>query len=115
MFFQWGIEQEAAIYLNASIMGLQARQSYVDSFVAGTSANLKQMDIDLYSHTEVVESIVKWTEQAVQENGWNLWDEDGVVWFVGLYCKSYIASVPFADTDYNTLFKECFIKYFEDK
>ena len=48
MFFQWGIEQEAAIYLNASIVGLQARRSYVDSFVSGTSANLKiQRDISV--------------------------------------------------------------------
>lgn len=115
MFFQWGIEQEAAIYLNASIVGLQARQSYVDSFVSGTSANLKRMNIASYSHAEVVVAIVKWTEQAVQDNGWNLCDEDGVAWFIGLYCKSYIASMPFAETDYNTLFKECFIKYFEDK
>lgn len=115
MFFQWGIEKEAEIYLNASIMGLQARQSYVDSFVSGTSANLKQMNIDLYSHTEVVESIVMWTEQDVRDNGWSLCDEDGVAWFIGLYCKSYIASMPFVDTDYKTLFKDCFIRYFENK
>lgn len=115
MFFQWGIEQEAAIYLNASVMGLQARQSYVDSFVSSTSANLKRMNIALYPHAEVVEAIVKWTEQAVRENGWSLCDEDGVAWFIGLYCKSYIASMSFADTNYSTLFKECFIKYFEDK
>lgn len=115
MFFQQGIEKEAEIYLNASIIGLQARQSYVDSFVAGTSANLKQMNIYLYSYVEVVEAIVGWSEQDVRDNGQSVCDEDGVAWFIGLYCKAYIASIPFADTDYNTLFKDCFIKYFENK
>ena len=39
MLFQWGIKQEAEIYLRASITGLQCRQSYVDSFVSDASAN----------------------------------------------------------------------------
>ena len=116
MFFQWGIEQEAAIYLNASIVGLQARRSYVDSFVSGTSANLKRMNIASYPHAEVVGAIVKWTEQAVQDNGWNLCDEDGVAWFIGLIgCTNDAINEAFAETDYNTLFKECFVKYFKDK
>lgn len=115
MLFQWGIKQEAEIYLLASIIGLQSRQSYVDSFVSGTSANLKQMDIETYSYDSVVKAIVKWTEQDVLENDWDLCDEDGVAWFIGLYSKSYIASLASSDIEYGKLFKDCFIKYFENK
>lgn len=115
MFFQWGIEKEAEIYLNASVMGLLAQQSYVDSFVSDTSLNMRQMNLDSFSYTGIVELIAKWTEQAIRENGWGVCDEDGVAWFIALYSKSYIASTSLSYVDYNTLFKDCFIKYFENK
>lgn len=115
MLFQWGIKQEAEIYLRASITGLQCRQSYVDSFVSDASANLKQMNIETYPYESVVKAIVKWTEQAVLENDWDLCDEDGVAWFIGLYSISYIASLASSDVEYGKLFKDCFIKYFENK
>lgn len=115
MLFPLGIKQEAEIYLRASITGLQCRQSYVDSFVLDASANLKQMNIETYPYESVVKAIVKWTEQAVLENDWDLCDEDGVAWFIGLYSKSYIASLASSDIEYCKLFKDCFIKYFENK
>ena len=52
-------------------------------------------------------------KQAVRANGWNIQDEDGVSWWIGLYAQSYIRAMNNNEHSFDEIFKTVFIKYFE--
>lgn len=113
MFFIWGIEKEAEIYCSSVKITIKKKQS------DDLEEQLNQMADEMCSkgweslpRSMVVASLVRNVEEEVSSMGWSLTDEDGVSWFLGLLCKSFVRSMRFRQESFDKLFTECFIAYF---
>lgn len=109
--FAFGIQKEAEIYCSSSKLPLvsdpqanavisQLRQAYVEDGKINLPMN------------EITDFIVQLCKNNVLNQIDGREDEDGVAWTIALLVKAYIlvSTNPFS---YDTLFKECFIKYYE--
>ncbi len=116
MDFIWGVEKEADIYCTSVKVSIKQQQGEELEKVINETAS--QMLIDNWEDApriKVILSIVSFVENDMKAEGWSLTDEDGIAWFMGLYCKSYIRSLRRRQESFDELFKECFIEYFRNK
>ena len=106
------VEKEAEIYCSASYMGLAA-----DPQATGIINHLKQVFIDDgkidLPLNEISSFIVSLCKENVLNQIDNRDDEKGVAWTIALLAKAYIAASTTL-CPYNNLFKECFIKYYNE-
>ena len=49
----------------------------------------------------------------IKKENWDICDEDGVAWFIGLYCKTYTKIFP--SESFTKIFIDCFKEYFKNK
>lgn len=115
MNFTFGIDKEAEIYCTSVLVSMKKQQTQVDNVTSQTAKELMEMGIEQVSYHDVLSLICDWTEKAVTDSGWSAIDEDGVAWFMGLYCKSYVRSLIKKICPFEQIFKDCFILYFKDK
>jgi len=111
----WGIENEAEIYCNSTIIALKLQKEYVEDFIQSISENMVLMKLESHTYTEAVDAIIIWTEDMVERNNWGICDEDGVSWFLGIYVTAYVRSLRKTICPFEKLFKDCFIRYFLQK
>lgn len=115
MFFPFGIAKEADIYCASTQISMRNQQEYVEQVVSEISTDFINRDIESQPYNQVVSLINKWTEDYVIQSGWSVTDEDGVSWFLGLFCKSYVRCLKNSIVPFDKIFKDCFKGYFRDK
>ena len=110
--FEYGIDAEATIYCTSSYRGLS-----MDPQANGVINHLKQVvqqdgKVDLPMN-DISDFIVLFCQKNVLIQNDNVKDEKGVAWRFELLAKAFIvaSSIP---CSYDTLFKECFKKYYKD-
>ena len=77
----------------------------------------EQMRIDNWEGADrekVIKTIVSFVEENVKSEGWSLIDEDGVSWFLGIYCKAFVRSLRYRQESFDAIFKQCFKEYFKN-
>lgn len=114
MIFPFGIEKEAEIYCNSAKFALARQAKEIECQITEMAENLKCHSITDLSYTEILDLVVFWTEDAVRKNGWDIRDEDGVAWMIGLFTKSYIKASG-TMRSFDEIFQQIFIKYFRSK
>lgn len=115
MFFPFGIAKEADIYCASTQISMRNQQEYVEQVVNEISADLIKRDIESLPYNQVVLLINMWAKDYVIQSGWSVTDEDGVSWFLGLFCKSYVRCLKNSIVPFDKIFKDCFKGYFRDK
>ncbi len=115
MIFPFGIEKEAEIYCTSTKVALKSQERNIEPQIAGMANNLIVKGVVNFPYSTILQFMVTWTEQAVRANGWNIQDEDGVSWWIGLYAQSYIRAMNNNEHSFDEIFKAVFIKYFKDK
>lgn len=109
--FEFGLDAEATIYCTSSYMGLS-----LDPQANGVINHLKEVFLQdgkvNLPMNEISDFIVTLCRENVLNQIDNIEDEKGVAWSIALLAKAYIAasSNPYS---YDTLFKECFKKYYK--
>ena len=111
MFFPFGIEKEAEIYLASSKLGLQIDPQANGVINHLRNAFLEEDKVDLPTD-EISSFIVQLCRENVLGQIDNYEDEKGVAWTIALLSKAYIVacSVP---CSFASLFMKCFIKYYK--
>ena len=115
MIFPFGIEREAEIYCTSAKVALRSQEKSIEPQIADMANNLIVKGVLNFSYSTILQFMVTWTEQAVRANGWNIQDEDGVSWWIGLYAQSYILAMNKNEHSFEEIFKTVFVKYFETK
>ena len=115
MIFPFGIEKEAEIYCISTKIALSKQVDEIESEIIEMADNLVAMDAVNLPYSTILQFMVTWTEQAVKSVGWNVFDEDGVSWWIGLFTKSYIRAKNDNSYSFDEIFKAVFIKYFKNK
>lgn len=116
MDFIWGVDKEAEIYCTSAKVSIKKQQGEdLEKVLNEISTHMLLNNWEDAPRTKVVNTIVGMVENDVKVEGWSLTDEDGVAWFMGLYCKSFIRSLRKRQESFDDLFKECFIDYFNNK
>ena len=115
MIFPFGIEREAEIYCTSAKVALRSQEKSIEPQIADMANNLIVKGVLNLSYSTILQLMVTWTEQAVRANGWNIQDEDGVSWWIGLYAQSYIRAMNNNEHSFEEIFKTVFVKYFETK
>ena len=115
MDFLFGIEKEAEIYCTSATIAMNQQSSVINPVINEVSQNMIEMGLESYDYAEVVKLICSWAESHVRDSGWDLCDEDGVSWFLGLICTAYVRSLRKSVCPFEKIFKSCFIAYFENK
>ena len=115
MFFPFGIDKKADIYCASALISMRNQQEYVEQVVSEISTDFINRDIESLPYNQVVSIINKRAEDCVLRNGWSIIDEDGVSWFLGLLCKSYVRILKKNIVPFDKIFKDCFKEYFRDK
>jgi len=108
------IEALILIYLGASKVGLDAKRDYVNEWTRGMSALMNRDGFETKPYPRVVSFICEQTKGAVNYNGWDTYDADGVSWFLALYSEAFTKYVNRRYT-YDTVFSDCFRQYFKDQ
>lgn len=115
MIFPFGIDKEAEIYCTSTKIALSQQAQEIEPQIAAMANNLISMGTIQLPHTTLLQLMTTWTEQAVQTNGWDIRDEDGVSWWIGLYTKSYLRALNDTTYSFDEIFKTIFVKYFKNK
>ncbi len=113
MNFLYGIDTEAAIYAKSAMVSMSQQPEYVDNVTDEIKNHCISLHLDTCTHNEWVEVFVAWLENDVRAENWDIRDEDGVAWYLGLYCKAYIKLFP--DASFDKMFTDCFKEYFKNK
>lgn len=113
MIFPFGIEKEAEIYCTSAKVALKSQEKSIGPQIADMANNLIVNGVVDFPYSTILQFMVTWTEQAVRANGWNIQDEDGVSWWIGLYAQSYIQTMNNNEHSFDEIFKAVFVKYFE--
>lgn len=115
MTFPFGIEKEAEIYCKSAKFAMALQASDIESQIADMANNMKINGTIGLPYTTVLNYMVSWTEDAVIKSGWNLIDEDGVSWWIGLFTQSYIRATDDYPHSFDEIFTQVFIRYFNNK
>lgn len=116
MDFAFGIEKESEIYCTAAKVSIKNHQgATLENILNNISSLMISEKWEDKPRTEVIHFIVNYVESSVKMEGWSLTDEDGVAWYMGVYCKSFIRSLRRRQESFDELFKECFVEYFKNK
>lgn len=115
MIFPFGIEKEAEIYCNSAKYEINKQQFELESQINFMADNFRRLGINEKSYKEIIGYIVFWSETMVKQSGWDIRDEDGAAWWIGLYTKSYLRAVGYCNHTFEDIFKQSFIQYFHDK
>lgn len=107
------IEKEAEIYCTSAKVALKSQEKSIGPQIADMANNLIVNGVVDFPYSTILQFMVTWTEQAVRANGWNIQDEDGVSWWIGLYAQSYIRAMNNNEHSFDEIFKAVFVKYFE--
>ncbi len=113
MDFPFGIEVEAIIYAKSAMVSMSQQPEYVDKVTDEIKKHCISLRLDTCTHNEWVEVFVAWLENDVKTENWDICDEDGIAWCLGLYCKAYTKLFPLASFD--MMFTDCFKEYFKNK
>ena len=113
MNFPFGIEVEAAIYAKSALVSMSQQPEYVAQTTDDIKKHCISLHLDSCTHDEWVEVFVAWVESDVKKENWDICDEDGVAWFIGLYCKTYTKIFP--SESFTKIFTDCFKEYFNNK
>ncbi|MGM9824275.1 MAG: hypothetical protein ACI30Q_07870 [Muribaculaceae bacterium] len=114
MEFQFGIEKEAEIYCKSSIISMKQQQIAIEPKIEAMCHDMISMELESCDYEKVVELICFWTKKYVVNSGWDIDDEGGVSWFLGLLCTAYVRSLRNSICPFEKIFKSCFINYFKD-
>ena len=115
MDFLFGIEKEAEIYCTSSIVSMKQQWEKIEPNINQSSLKMVEDGLEFWDYDEVVEFICFWTKRSVIDSGWDVCDEAGVAWFMGMLCESYVRSLRNSVCPYEKIFKSCFISYFKNK
>lgn len=115
MIFTFGIEKEAEIYCTSTKIALSQQTAEVESQISEIAAELEYSSTINMPYETLVNEMVSWTEVAVQSSGWNLRDEDGVSWWIGIFAKSYIRAKNKSTHSFDEIFRDVFVRYFKNK
>lgn len=115
MIFPFGIVKEAEIYCNSAKFEIARQKQALEWQITSMAEDLKQFGIKEMPYERVIEQIVFWSECMVKQSGWDLRDEDGAAWWIGLYTQSYLRAVNDSNSSFEDIFKQAFIRYFHDK
>ena len=112
MDFIWGINKEADIYCTSVKLSMKSQGVELDNTLNLIAEQMLNEGWEDAPRATIITTILRFVEDHVIESGWSLTDEDGVAWFIGLYCKSFVRSLRHRQESFDDLFKECFIAYF---
>ncbi|MBP3482808.1 MAG: hypothetical protein J6K28_05390 [Alistipes sp.] len=115
MIFPFGIEKEAEIYCTSTKVALAKQAKEIESQIAEMASNLAAMGTINLPYSTILQLMVTWTEQAVKTVGWDINNEDGVSWWIGLFAKSYIQAKNDDTLSFDKIFKTVFTSYFKNK
>lgn len=116
MEFIWGVDKEAEIYCTSVKVSIKNQQGEeLENVLNDISTQMLLDNWEDAPRMKVIHSIVSFVENDVKAEGWSLNDEDGVAWFMGLYCKSFIRSLRRRQESFDDLFKQCFKEYFKKR
>ena len=115
MIFPFGIEKEAEIYCNSAKFEIARQKRELEWQIGSMSNDLRRLGVSQMSYERIVDLIVFWSENMVKQSGWDLRDEDGAAWWIGLYTQSYLRAVGYCNYSFEDIFKQAFIRYFHDK
>lgn len=110
--FQFGIDAEAAIYCTSSYMGLHI-DPQADEVINHLKQVFKQWGKADLPMKDISDFIVLLCQQNFLNQIDTVEDENGVAWTIALLSKAYIAA-SIIPCSYDTLFIECFKKYYKD-
>lgn len=110
--FELGIDAEATIYCKSSHLGLRIdpQANQVINHLKHVFQQEGKVDLPM---NDISDFIVFLCQQNVLNQIDNIEDEKGVAWTIALLSKAYIAASSI-QCSYDTLFKECFKKYYKD-
>lgn len=100
-----------AVYLHASRVQLEAQREDVNDLTRSISSQMIQDGFLKKPYSSVLSFICEQTKEKVENNGWEIYDPDGVSWFLALYCESYSKFVN-SHYSYDKVFSDCFRYYF---
>lgn len=113
MIFAFGIEKEAEIYCASTKIAFSQQATEIESQIAEIAAELECSSTIDMPYDAILNEMVSWTEVAVKSSGWNLLDEDGVSWWIGIFTQSYIRAKHNDTPSFDKIFKSVFINYFK--
>lgn len=116
MNFAFGIDNEAEIYRISSAVAIKNKGNEVIPVLNNMTKLLVANAITENSpYSSVINKICSLVEEDVKSYNWDVCDEDGVSFIMGLYCKAYIRSLRKSIRTYDIMFKDCFKEYFRTK
>lgn len=102
---------DATIYCISAKISLQ-KLSDNSSTMQGIREEARQWAIHCsnYSFDKIRDMVADCARKNVKEASWNEFDVNGVSWFIGVY--SIVAVEAKLVSDFDTIFKAAFVKYF---
>ena len=115
MIFPFGIKKEAEIYCNSAKFALTRQVKEIEPQIASIANNMINNGTINLPYEIILEDMVRWVESAVKDSGWDLRDEDGASWWIGILATSYLRAKGGYNHSFEDIFQKVFIKYFQNK
>lgn len=102
---------DAHIYINSSKIALSRRSPEYLSMIDEQANYFKKIFSNYpLAMDDICDLIIEYTKDSVKNSGWDLYDADGVTWFIANNIDA-MTKAGVID-DYDSMFVKCFNKYF---
>lgn len=102
----------AFIYCQSSKIALAAANQSTHNIISKISRMLSDSNIQNIAYERMINDFVENTKRFVIGEKWDLNDEQGFSWFLGMICKAATLSHPSLTDKYDQLFVDSFNKHF---
>lgn len=112
MEFPWSIDKESSIYCISAQNALAQASESVLCVIRNQASAWIRFGVKKLEYEKAIQEIVKYAKENCQQQGWELYDEEGMSWFLGIHSKAYDIACGESSHGFSKIFKDAFIKHF---